>query len=113
MRKYCGLVMIFCLILTLGACSIQSKYPEEGLWYCEELSMEIDFSLLKTDPKCVKWYAEDGSYTLCKCYIDFGDGIFIKSLDEETMYIRGSFRLRKDKFTVITDDTSRYIFQEK
>ena len=94
----------------MGACSLQLKYPEEGIWYCEEMDMEIDCFMINTDPKCVKRYTEDGSYEVCKCYIDYGGGIFILSQDEETMYIKGRFCLEKERFVITLEDETRYIF---
>jgi len=95
----------------MSACSLQLQYPEEGVWYCEGIDVEINFSMLNTDPKCVKRYAEDGSCEVCKCYIDHGNGIFILSQDEETMYIKGRFLLENEKFIITLEDETHYIFR--
>lgn len=45
-------LFVFVLILSLFwgcfACSMPFPKPEEGIWYCEELMIEIDFTYLNT-----------------------------------------------------------------
>ena len=77
-----------------------NNYPEEGVWYCEELYMTIDFS--SDNDKSVRIYHEDGTYTVYRCNIDFGRGIHIRTIEKER-YMNGQFWLVGNTFIVNFD----------
>ena len=76
-RVICTILLSCMLLLLMNACSIPYKHPEEGVWYCEELKMSIDFAMYNSsDYMCVKVYNDD-TYEVMECSIDYGNGISI------------------------------------
>lgn len=114
-KQYCYCILILVMIASLCACSVSfpGKTPTEGVWYCEELRIEIDFSVHyeQNIPNCAKLYHEDGSYTNILCHFDYGRGIFLMSEDQQIRYFSGSFRYRDDRFLVTSySDEKVYTF---
>jgi len=76
MRKFLKAAIILSVIFVLGALFYHFTRPKEppsdGVWYCEELNMSIDFGLLRDDYYCVKEYHEDGSYSKYAFWYDEG-----------------------------------------
>jgi hypothetical protein len=108
------LLLIVFAVLGMSACSVRPAIPQDGVFYCNELGISIDFSIMKSDPKCGKVYAPDGTYTTCRCMIDYGSGIWICSPDQETDYLFGKFLYINDLFYVISDeDGTRYVFERR
>ena len=73
---------LFCVILLvvfmLTGCSIFRKYPENGIWYCEELEMYLDMS------GYTGVYLDDnGVYAPVFVQIDFGTGFFINYCEDQ------------------------------
>lgn len=119
MRKI-GCLFLLCAIIILlaNSCSIPAKKPEQGIWYCEELKISIDFSLANTNNICAKLYNDDGTYDTMGCHFDYGRGIyFFQMLDgNEVDYLNGSFKWkeREEKFIVTSNsDDCIYIFVKK
>lgn len=112
MKKAFSIITIYiALILSISGCSvyIPRAMPEEGIWYCEELKMSIDFSLIaKSEPDCVKQYADDGTYTILRCYVDYDDSMYICTPNQETWYYYGEFKYKGDAFIYTTDEDSYY-----
>lgn len=113
MKKALFCILVIYILTLLCACSVSfpAKKPSDGIFYCSELKMSIDFSLLESTPECIKLYTEDGNYTVCRCMIDYGCGIGICSADQETYYLTGCFSYEGDNFTIETyADNTVYTF---
>lgn len=109
---YFFIMMIICI--GLSACSIPQPTPEEGIWYCEELMIEIDFSYLNENlsPDCAKRYNADGTYQDVLCHIDYGSSITICSENQEEDFLIGRFSYKNDIFLVTTiEDKTTYVFE--
>lgn len=110
-KKCAGVVMLILLLIStafaMSACSVSftSKSPSDGIFYCNELKMAIDFSLMKKTNENTRRYSNDGSYILCSTLRDYGSGIWICSLDQETWYFGGNFKYENDIFYVTERET--------
>ncbi len=115
-RFLCSLIVCV-LFMSLVSCSIPAKKPEEGVWYCDELGLSIDFNVYMDAPnECVKLYNDEGSYETLGCHFDYGAGIGIyrKMEEKEVLLITGSFRYKDEKFVVTTHDNNNvYIFYKQ
>lgn len=115
--KFIVFVLLIAISVGLCACSFPQPKPEEGIWYCEELMIEIDFSVFSENegvnpPYFAKKYSADGTYQDVECLFDYGDNILIYSLDYSEEYLNGEFVYRQDTFTVITRfGNYTYIFE--
>ena len=110
LKRFIAIILLIPLVF-LCSCRVQAAHPEQGVWYCEELKMSINFSLFGKTSEMVRIYSDDGTFNTFLCHIDFGNGIYIDTLDgSETIY-RGNFKLRGEDFNVKIDDTT-YIFNE-
>ena len=101
--KKCMFVIVLILLflsttLAMSACSVSFpvKSPNDGIFYCEELKIGIDFSLLQVTIENTRLYFNDGSYMLCRTMRDYGNGIGIYSLDQHTEYFGGNFKYKND-----------------
>ena len=109
-----GLFVVVCLFL-VHACQPE-KVPEKGVYYCEELQIEIDFNIMNMNntPVCAKIYSDTGEWFWARCMIDYGNGIWICSLDQETSYLTGSFKCKKSSFLVTRySDGTLFIFEKR
>lgn len=112
-KLFASLLLITFMVSMLSACSIPGETPAEGLWYCNELGISIDFSLLAEEntPECAKLYIGEGAAVDILCYFDYGTGISLMSLDQETDYFNGSFEYKNGNFTVTSHvDKKQYVF---
>lgn len=102
------------MVSMLCGCSIPGRKPTEGLWYCADLEISIDFSLLaqKNIPNCAKLYSGEGSAVDILCYFDYGTGISLKSPDVEADYFFvGNFTYKNGTFVVTSnEDNKQYTF---
>ena len=113
-KKPCIFVLMLVVVIGLSSCSIPQPKPKEGVWYCEELMIEIDFGFLNAnlEPNCSKIYNSDGTYQKLLCYIDYGGGIWICSEDCREDFLLGDFRYQDGVFTVTTrEDNEIYVFE--
>lgn len=116
-RKFIVFVLLIPISVGLCACSFIQPKPEEGIWYCDELMIEIDFSVYDENegvnpPYFAKKYSADGTYQNVECLFDYGDNIEIRSLDYSERYLLGEFVYRQDTFVVTTmDGKYTYIFK--
>ena len=111
--RYLIIAILISMIGLLCACSIQSDIPTGGEYYCEELRISIDFSAIRSTPECGKVYQENGEDDVCRCLLDYGSGIWICSLDQETTYLIGSYSFEKNTFKISTSDGKVYTFMKK
>lgn len=113
MKKY--YIVFICIVLILSICgcsvSLPADKPKEGIWYCEELKMSIDFSMIaKFEPDCIKQYADDGTYTVLRCYTDQTDDMYICTPDQKTWHYYGEFKYKDDIFIYSTFEGDTYYF---
>ena len=114
MKRTLCFVTLICLLLVLCACNQRSTLPDEGVFYCQELKMSIDFSLLNVDPECVKIYGDNGDHTVGRCMIDYGTGVTICSADQETDYICGEWSYEDGTFKITAYENGQtYLFERK
>jgi len=112
MKKTLAILLAFACLAALCACSIPAKRPADGIFYCAELHMSIDFSKLNSDPNCVKIHLQGEDYAVGKCLIDYGNGITICSPDQTVEYLIGKFSYENDVFTVQSNhDDMVYTFE--
>ena len=120
MKKTCILItmfiFVFIILFTLYNNYLSpSKKPTDGVYYCEELKIEIDFSLHETSTKCAKLYCENNTYIILSCHFDYGNGIFLidDSNQENIYYLSGSFVWKEDKIIVKSNiDNCSYVFSK-
>lgn len=109
-----SLLLLTFMVSILCGCSIPGRKPTEGLWYCADLGISIDFSLLTQEliPNCAKLYSGEGADVDILCYIDYGTGISFKFPDPEADYFFvGNFTYRNGIFTVTSnEDNKQYTF---
>lgn len=111
--KWHYVAILLVISIALSACSIPHPIPEEGIWYCEDLGIEIDFSYLneKMSQNCAKKYNSDGTYQSALCRIDYGCGINIGYDDWQEYYLVGRFSYRNGTFFVTSyEDNVTYEF---
>lgn len=94
MKKWKSVLLFVYIMVVLCSCNDNLEYPTNGLWYCEELNMEIDFYIFDDFNKyCIKQYKEDGSYDIYRCGIDYGNTLRVSSIDDpSTPYLQGSMK---------------------
>lgn len=110
LKRFIAILLLIPLVF-LCSCRIQAAHPERGVWYCEELKMSINFSLFGKTSEMVRIYNDDGTFETFLCHIDFGNGIYIATLDDSENIYQGNCKLRGEDFYVKIDDTT-YIFNE-
>ena len=105
MKKFALILTIFILVFTLASCG--KSLPKEGVFYCEEESMSIDFTKLSSGiVECVKRHNDDGlSFYFYRCEID-GDRITISSKSGGP-FISGGYTFSGDEF-IITEDGGEF-----
>ena len=116
MRRLRMLVLVLCLLVSLSACTFYTPNPkpEGGIWYCEELMIEIDFDVYHKaeTQQCAKKYNSDGAFEEVLLRIDYGNGLDICSEDGEVSYLVGSYRYRNGVFSVTSyQDEVTYVFE--
>ena len=101
------------LCLALCACSIPQPKPKEGIWYCDELKLEINFSLYSERSQYfVKRYHSDGTYEDVESFFDFGNRITIGTAYDPENRLIFKFLYRNGVFSVTTiDGKHTYIFE--
>ena len=116
-RRLCCLTLLFVVALR-GICIAVADQPKEGVWYCEELSISIDFSEYNEErkPDIAKFYFDDGSYIDIECYFDYGQGISFYHPEEERYLLTGEYKYEEEEklFYVISnedEDEYEYIFE--
>ena len=70
-RKICVCVCIICLMLTLVQCKPDQTFPEEGLWYCAELQIQICPG--KDSAGQYAYTFINGEKRSCALYTDYGN----------------------------------------
>lgn len=73
-RKKCLISILLLFAFVLSGCSLslfKTGLPEKGIWYCEELEIEIDFS-----NKSYSYVNVDGNNVPCTINADYGSDWF-------------------------------------
>ena len=109
------ILLVFVLVMGIGlsACTIPQPMPEEGVWFCEELMIELNFFVhSETDgPYFAKMYNPDGSYQDIMCHY-LGSNISFHSMDWEEEYLIGYFLYRNGVFSITTiEGDHTYVFE--
>lgn len=98
-------ILLLLGIVTICSCRPAVVFPTEGIWYCDELQMQLDFedrteTLVETDDTKVKcqWFSDRGSpYIAVACdvknceYCPYGECIFkaeYSSLSETELILK-------------------------
>lgn len=106
MKRIYSIVLICVVAVLIVSCSRLEKIPEEGIWYCDELKISIDFSKIDKPTECAKLYNEDGTHQMLECKIDF-----VSVMDfflGDSIYLSGGIKFKDDKFILTTDKS--YVF---
>lgn len=110
MKKWMNIILLVCVGIISSSCSMTAKTPTNGLWYCEELNMEIDFFLYTNENyHCVKIYDENGSYDILRGITDHGGDFVIHSLEqyEYENLIDGRTKYHNNEFQIITSENGK------
>lgn len=118
MKKVRWFVILIVSLVLFASCSVSfpQPKPKDGIWYCEELRISIDFSIAQETDLCAKLHKNDGTVETIHCCFDFGSGIYIfeETTDGENIdYLHANFRWCGDEFVVTTKHGMKtYIFRE-
>lgn len=104
-RRYVCLIIVF--MLGCCSCTVPRDYPTEGIWYCEDLKMEIDFSC-EGDKAGVKVYSGE-EYSLFEFWT-LGASIWIRPAGNVKVYLSGTFRYKGNVFEITTTEGVKYSF---
>ena len=114
MKKRC-VVLLIAILFVFCSCSLPVSSPEDGLWYCDELKMTIDFSYDRGE-KCVQVVQEDGSVVYFDMGVDFSGRLEVFYYDEEYnphIYLIGKIKHRGNTFYwTIDEKTYTFVLQE-
>ena len=102
MKKYCSVLLLFVMFICCS-CSIQSEYPHEGIYYCDQLKMTIDFSKLGYE-NGVEVVLDDGNIAFFVCQIGYGSEVLIIDSEKADFYLMGHFKYKDDIFYIKTED---------
>ena len=106
MRRKCLILCILFVLTLLAGCSIPSRHPESGLWYCEELDMTLDMENLTA-----QYTVKEGVVQHAEIHIDYGNGIFVEQGTDTIL--SASFVFKNDTFTLKEHDSNvKYVFTE-
>ena len=123
-RKFIVFILLISICVGLCACSFPQPKPKDGIWYCEELRLEIDFFVYNQQQTadCAKLHNPDGTTRNMGCHFLYGGGVNIGyrvgSLDPDYTYLAGDYRYKKEtwfreeSFTITAyEDGRTYIFE--
>lgn len=113
--KIFATILLLALMVSFAGCSIQGRKPEGGIWYCEELMIEIDFDAYNAygGQNIAKKYNSDGTYQNVLCLFDYGTLISICSEDQQENYLTANFSYRNGVFKLETiQDKITYAFEQ-
>ena len=105
------IAIIIAFSLTSCAIAMPAPKPKEGVWFCDELNVSIDFSI--QDARCGKLHADDGSYQQMLVHFDYWNGVTLAKGDygDETEFLIGCFKYKKDKFIITSYENDKdYVF---
>ena len=101
MKKFSLVFILICIIIVLTSCTIAPDAPSEGIWYCEELQLVIEFEGREAS---VYSYDEKLSYMdlQLRNWIDGGFDIICDDAEGEIIEIYTGWRkcTSSDKFII-------------
>ena len=107
------LILIVTCMINLSACDYVVYFPKEGIWYCDELQIQLDcadgfgFVMVEnTKVKCA-WGADRGSATLIVMSQDFNTKYYQMA---EAVFVAEQVALSDTQLVVKTDENVYYIF---
>lgn len=107
-------LVILLLVMCITACYIPVPQPDDGVWYCEDLRISIDFSLSSEATLISRMYNLDGTSKPIVCHFGYDNSLIFLVNEEDTAgspYFSGTFVYEDNEFRV-TDrsDGKVYIF---
>ena len=101
MQIFLLVLVLASIIITFTGCTIAPNAPSDGIWYCEELKLAIEFGESKTFVYSYDENLSDMDLQL-RNWIDGGFDIIYENSDEQTIEIYCSWRKYKssDKFII-------------
>ncbi len=116
-RRRPVLIFLCTVIMCLCSCTRHAErdIPTEGIWYCPELSIVIDFAAvqrMETD-SCAVRVTETDRREPVLVSIDYGHRMYIRPTNpEQSDYACGAFELVNDVFR-LHDEDKVYLFVRK
>ena len=114
MKKRC-VVLLIAILFVFCSCSLPVSSPEDGLWYCEELKMTMDFSAPSNEP-AVEVVKEDGGIEYFHMGVGQDRRLRLFYYDEDDgfhIHLIGKFKHRGNTFYwTIDDKTYTFVLQE-
>ena len=101
MKKKSLVFVLVCIIIVSTSCTIAPDLPSDGIWYCEELKLAIEFGESKTS---VCSYDENLSHMKLQLrnWVDGGFDIVYENDEEQIVEIYSGWRkyTSSDKFII-------------
>lgn len=102
MKKNLLFFILVCITIVSTSCTIAPDIPSDGIWYCEELQITIEFGESKTS---VYSYDENLSHMdlQLRSWIDGGFDIVCVNDEEQIVEIYSGWRkfINNDKFIIL------------
>ena len=101
MKKFSLVFILTCIIIVFTSCTIAPDAPSEGIWYCEELQLVIEF-----EGRAASVYSYDKNLShmdlQLRNWIDGGFDIICDDAEGEIIEIYTGWRKRtsSDKFII-------------
>ena len=102
MKKIPLVFILVCVIIVFASCTVAPELPSDGIWYCEELKLAIEFGESKNSV-----YSYDKNLThmdlQLRNWIDGGFDIVCEKDEEQIVEIYSGWRkyTRNDKFIIL------------
>lgn len=102
MKKNPLVFILVCIMIVSTSCTIAPNIPSDGIWYCEELNLAIEFGESKNS---VYSYDKNLAHMdlQLRNWIDGGFDIVCEKYEEQVVEIYSGWRkyTSNDKFTII------------
>ena len=96
MKKTFCCFIVFVILCTFFGCSIIPPYPSEGIWYCEDLGLVIDFAT-----KLGRIYITDEEFVPIDIAIGYDGRLVVfyhdKENDHEIWVYEGFYKYKENK----------------
>ena len=101
MKKLSLVLALVCIMIVLASCTIAPDAPSDGIWYCEELKLAIEFEESKASVLSYDENLSDMDLQL-RDWIDGGFDIICDDAQGEVIEIYQGWRKHKssDKFII-------------
>lgn len=106
MRKKLIFATVFILIIIIIGGSLNANgifvfnspmpKPQEGVFYCKELNISIDFSMVRQgEARSATLYSNDGLCEVLSCYFDYGNGMDLYSDEKQEWILFATYKYQK------------------